>query len=233
LNQPLYNIWGYNRENTPNISYTIGMDTEEMIRQKVAEGEAYKILKVKLGSTEENDKLIVNTIRQVSDKPIVVDANQGWPDKSKALKMIEWLADKNVKFVEQPLPKGVFDDMAWVTERSPLPTYADESCQRLVDVPRLAGVFSGINIKLLKCTGLREANKMITVARGLGMNVMIGCTTETSCALSAAAQVSPKVDFADLDGNLLISNDCFDGMKIVEGKVTLNDLPGIGVTKIG
>ena len=229
---PLWRMWGYNPDNTPCTSFTIGMDTREMIIQKTKEADPYKILKVKLGSTEENDKMIISTIREVTDKPIVIDANQGWKDKYYALDMILWLAERGVKMIEQPMPKTVFDDMAWVTENSPLPTYGDESCQRLADIPGLQGVFDGINIKLIKCTGLREANKMITTAHGLGMRVMVGCTTETSCAISAAAQITPKVDFADTDGNLLISNDCFDGMKIVDGKITLNDRPGIGVVKL-
>ena len=232
LNAPLYNIWGYNPDKTPCTSFTIGMDTKEMIIQKTLEAEPYKILKVKLGSTEENDKMIVSTIREVTDKPIVVDANQGWKDKHYALEMIHWLKEKGIQMVEQPMPKDIYDEMAWVTENSPLPTYGDESCQRLSDVAKLQGVFNGINMKLIKCTGLREANKMITTARALGMNVMIGCTTETSCAISAAAQISPMVDFADIDGNLLITNDPFTGMKIIDGKITLNDLPGIGVTKL-
>lgn len=232
LGKPLHKIWGFSADKTPCTSFTIGMDTKEVIITKTLEAAPYKILKVKLGSTEKDDKMIVETIRSVTDKPIVVDANQGWKDKHYALEMIHWLAERDIKFVEQPMPKTVFDDMAWVTERSPLPTIADESCQRWPDVARLHGVFSGINIKLIKCTGLREALRMIDTARGLGMGVMIGCTTETSCAVSAAAQLAPKVDFADLDGNLLITNDCFSGMKIVDGKITLNDLPGIGVTKL-
>ena len=232
LDKPLYKIWGYNGNNTPDTSFTIGMDTKEVIIQKTNEAEPYNILKVKLGSTEAEDKMIVETIREVTDKPIVVDANQGWKDKFYALDMICWLKEKGVKFVEQPMPKTIYDDMAWVTERSPLPTIADESCQRLVDIRKLYGVFTGINIKLLKCTGLREAHRMVETARGLGMMLMIGCTTETSCAVSAMAQLAPVVDFADLDGNLLISNDCFSGMRIVNGKITLNDLPGIGVTKL-
>ena len=229
---PLWRMWGYNPDHTPCTSFTIGMDSREMIIQKTLEAEPYKILKVKLGSTEENDKMIVSTIREVTDKPLVVDANQGWTDKNYVLDMIHWLAEKGVQMIEQPMPKTVFDDMAWVTEQSPLPTYGDESCQRLADIPGLQGVFDGINIKLIKCTGLREANKMITTARALDMRVMVGCTTETSCAISAAAQITPKVDFADIDGNLLITNDCFDGMKLVDGKITLNDRPGIGAIKL-
>ncbi|MBO6083268.1 MAG: dipeptide epimerase [Bacteroidales bacterium] len=232
LGHPLHEIWGFTASRTPDTSFTIGMDTPEVIAQKTREAAPYKILKVKLGSTEKDDKMIIDTVRSVTDKPIVVDANQGWKDKHYALEMIHWLNERGIRFVEQPMPRTVIDEMAWVTERSPLPTFADESCQRLTDVKRLWGAFSGINIKLLKCTGLREAKQMIETARGLGMGVMIGCTTETSCAISAMAQLAPKVDFADLDGNLLITNDCFSGMKIVNGKITLNNDPGIGVTKL-
>jgi L-alanine-DL-glutamate epimerase-like enolase superfamily enzyme len=134
--------------------------------------------------------------------------------------------------IEQPMPKEQLADLAWVTEHSPLPTFADESMKRLSDVSRMVGVFNGINIKLMKCTGMREAWKMVTLARALGLKVMVGCMTETSCAVSAAAQFSPAVDFADLDGNLLIANDRFKGMVVENGKITLNDLPGIGLKKL-
>ena len=134
--------------------------------------------------------------------------------------------------MEQPLPKTAIDEIAWLTERSPLPIIADEAFQRLSDVAAFKGVYSGINIKLMKSTGLREAHKMITVARALDMKVMMGCMTETSCAVSAASQLSPLVDWADLDGNLLISNDLYEGMLVVDGKVTLNSRPGIGIKKI-
>ena len=130
------------------------------------------------------------------------------------------------------MPKEQLDDIAWVTQQSPLPVFADESLQRLKDVAALKGAFTGINIKLMKCTGMREAWKMVTLAHALGMRVMVGCMTETSCAISAASQFSPAVDFTDLDGNLLISNDRFKGVEVVKGKITLNDLPGIGVMKI-
>ena len=143
--------------------------------------------------------------------------------------MIHWLKEHGIVMVEQPMPKERLDDLAWVTEHSPLPVFADESIQRLRDIQSLKGVFSGINIKLMKCTGMREGHRMLEFARGLGMKVMVGCMTETSCAVSAAAQLSPAVDFADLDGNLLIANDRFDGVKVVSGKLTLPDRPGIGV----
>ena len=175
---------------------------------------------------------MIETIRSVTDVPICVDVNQGWTDKQKALEMIYWLKEKNVVFVEQPMPKTAIDDMAWLTENSPLPTIGDEALQRLPDVMKAKGVYSGINIKLMKCTGMREAHQMLTLAKSLNMKVMIGCMTETSCAVSAAAQLAPKADWADLDGNLLISNDPYEGMKIVDGKVTLMDKPGIGIMNI-
>jgi len=231
LNKPLHNIWGLSAEKTPNTSFTIGIDTPEIVREKTREaGNLYKVLKVKLG--RDNDKEMIEAIRSVTALPITVDVNQGWKDKYKALDMIEWLKEKNVLFVEQPMPKENTDDMAWLTQHSPLPTIADEFCQRLPDVKRAYQVYSGINIKLMKCGGLNEAHKMMNVARALDMKVMIGCMTETSCAVSAAAQLSPLVDWADLDGNLLISNDVFEGIKIIDGKVILNNKPGIGVKKI-
>lgn len=229
INQPLYKLWGLSAEKTPMTSYTIGIDKPDVVIQKTKEASQYKVLKVKLGG--DNDKEMINSIRSVTDVPLYIDANQGWKDKYQALDMIHWLNTKGIEFIEQPMPKSQMDDMAWLTEKSPLPTIADEAFQRLDDVLRLKDVYSGINIKLMKSTGLREAQKMITVARALDMKVMIGCMTETSCAVSAAAQLSPLVDWADLDGNLLISNDVFEGIKIVEGKVKLTDLPGIGVKK--
>ena len=134
--------------------------------------------------------------------------------------------------VEQPMPKEMKNDIAWVTDQSPLPIFADEAIQRLKDIENVRGAYSGINIKLMKCTGMREAWKMLNYARSIGMKVMVGCMTETSCAVSAAAQLAPAVDFADLDGNLLISNDRFKGMEVVKGKITLPDRPGIGIVKI-
>lgn len=230
MGQPWYKIWGLSPEKAPNTSYTIGIDTAEVVRQKVDEAAPYKILKVKMGL--DNDKELVEIIRSKTDRPICVDANQGWSDKNKALEMINWLSDKNCLFVEQPMPKEMIDETAWLRERSSLPIIADEFFQRLPDVLRAHGVYDGINIKLMKSTGLQEAYKMAVLAKSLGMKIMVGCMTETSCAVSAAAQIAPMCDWADLDGNLLISNDCFDGMKIVDGKVTLVDKPGIGVTPI-
>ena len=229
LGAPWYKIWGLNREKTPSTTFTIGIDTPEVVREKTLEvAGQFNILKVKLG--RENDKEMIRTIRSVSTLPIAIDANQGWKDKYYALDMIHWLKEQGIVMIEQPMPKEQLEDIAWVTQQSPLPVFADESLQRLSDVAALKGAFTGINIKLMKCTGMREAWKMVTLARALDMKVMVGCMTETSCAISAAAQFSPAVDFADLDGNLLISNDRFKGVEVLKGKITLNNLPGIGVT---
>lgn len=229
MGQPFYKIWGLNPELIPPTSYTIGIDSEDMIRKKVAEADQFKILKVKLGL--DTDKMIIDTIRQVTDRPLCADVNQGWKTREEALEMAQWLAERNVVFLEQPMPKEQIDDNAWLTEHSPIPTIADEGCQRLMDVPGLKGVYSGINIKLMKCTGMREAKRMAELARSLDMKVMIGCMTETSCAISAAAQLAPLTDWADLDGALLIDNDIYNGMRVVDGRCILADRPGIGIVR--
>lgn len=231
LGQPWHKIWGLDKDKAPSTTFTIGIDTPEVVKQKTEEAAPlYNILKVKLG--RENDKEMIEAIRAVTDKPIAIDANQGWKDKHHALEMIYWLKERGIVMIEQPMPKYNLDDSAWLTERSPLPIFADESFQRLPDVLRLKGAFTGVNIKLMKCTGMREAWKILTVARAANMQVMIGCMTETSCAVSAASQLSPAVDWADLDGNLLISNDVYKGTRVVDGKLTLSDLPGIGIQKL-
>ena len=231
LDAPWYKIWGLNKEKTPSTTFTIGIDTPDVVREKTKEcADQFNILKVKLG--RDNDKEMIETIRSVTNLPIAIDANQGWKDRQYALDMIHWLKEKGIVMIEQLMPKEKLDDIAWITQQSPLPIFADESLQRLGDVAALKDAFTGINIKLMKCTGMREAWKMVTLAHALGMRVMVGCMTETSCAISAASQFSPLVDFADLDGNLLISNDRFKGVEVVNGKITLNDLPGIGVMKI-
>lgn len=231
MGQPWYKIWGLNPEKCPNTSFTIGIDKPDVVRKKVDEASPYKVIKVKMGL--DNDKELVEIIRSKTDVPICVDANQGWSNKEKALEMCHWLAERNCLFVEQPMDKSAIDETAWLRERSPLPIIADEFLQRLPDVRRAAGAYDGINIKLMKSTGLHEAHKMATLARAMGMKVMLGCMTETSCAVTAAAQLAPMVDYADLDGNLLIANDRFDGIKIVNGQVTIPERPGIGVELIG
>lgn len=231
MGQPWYKIWGLDPAKAPCTSFTIGIDKPDIVRQKVAEAAPYRVLKVKMGL--DNDRELVEIIRESRPEvPICVDANQGWTDRAAALDMCHWLKERGCIFVEQPFDKTRLDDAAWLTERAPLPVIADEAVQRIGDVRRLAGAYSGINIKLMKCGGMHEAYQMATLARALGMKVMVGCMTETSCAVTAAAQFSPLTDYADLDGNLLISNDRFRGLTIVDGRITLPEAPGIGVIPV-
>lgn len=228
MNQPWHRIWGLDKNLSPCTSFTIGMDTPEVVKQKVDEAMPYKVLKIKMGLG--NDRELVNIIREKTDAPICVDANQGWTEKEKALEMCHWLAEKGCLFVEQPFDKTMIDETAWLRERSPLPIVADEFLQRLPDVHRAYGVYDGINIKLMKSTGLHEAYQMAVLARSLGMAIMLGCMTETSCAISAAAQLAPMARWADLDGNLLICNDPFEGAIVNDGKVIATDFAGIGLS---
>ena len=231
MGQPWWRIWGLDPSKAPDTTFTIGIDTPEVVRQKTEECAAqFNILKVKVGL--DNDKEMIQTIREVTDLPLAVDANQGWKDRQQALDEIFWLKENGVVMVEQPMAKERLDDNAWITEHSPLPIFADEAIQRLADIPSIKGAYHGINIKLMKCTGLREGWKMANYARAEGMRVMVGCMTETSCAVSAAAQLAPAADFCDLDGNLLISNDLFTGMQVIDGHIVLPDRPGIGILPV-
>lgn len=228
MGQPWWRVWGLDPSKAPDTTFTIGIDTAEAVRQKTQEcASKFNILKVKVGL--DNDKEMIQTIREVTDLPLAVDANQGWKDRQQALDEVFWLKENGVVMVEQPMAKERLDDNAWITEHSPLPIFADEAIQRLADIPSIKGAYHGINIKLMKCTGLREGWKMANYARAEGMGVMIGCMTETSCAVSAAAQLAPAADFCDLDGNLLISNDRFSGMEVKDGHIVLPDRPGIGI----
>ena len=227
MGQPWYKVWGLDPEHTVPTSFTIGIDSPEMIRQKLAEATDFHLLKVKLGAG--NDREIIETIRSVSDQAICVDANQGWSNREEALEMIKWLSLQNVVFVEQPMEKTAWEDHRWLKARSPLPIIADEAVQRLKDVHQVASAYHGINIKLMKCTGLYEARKMCALARDLDLKIMLGCMTETSCAISAASQLAPLADWLDLDGALLIKDDLFSGMQVQDGYVKLSDAPGIGL----
>lgn len=229
IGQPWWRLWGLDASKAPGTTFTIGIDTPEVVREKTLEcAGRFNILKVKVGL--DSDEQMIRTIREVTQLPLAVDANQGWTDRQRALDEIFWLKEQGVVMVEQPMAADRLDDIAWITERSPLPIFADESIQRLRDIPLIKGAFTGINIKLMKCTGMREAWKMLNYARAEGLRVMVGCMTETSCACTAAAHLSPVVDFADLDGNLLISNDRFSGVLVREGRLVLPDRPGLGLT---
>ncbi|GAB6010576.1 dipeptide epimerase [Viscerimonas tarda] len=231
LNKSWHSIWELDKTHTPDTTFTIGIDTEDVLKAKTQEAATqFNILKIKLDG--KTDKAIINTIREVTNLPLAIDANQSWTDRVEALDKIYWLKEKGVVLIEQPMDKHNLDDQAWLTEKSPLPVYADESVQRYADLHRIKGAFSGVNIKLMKCTGMAEAKRMMDLAPALGFKTMIGCMTETSCAISAAAQLSPLAGLADLDGALLIKNDCYAGVKIEKGKPILNDLPGIGITPV-
>ena len=230
MGQPWYKIWGLSPEKIHPTSYTISNGTPEEVQEKIKESERFRVLKVKMGVP--GDKELVETIRKATDRPLCVDANQGWKSKEEALEMCHWLKERGCIFVEQPLDKEWMDETAWLRERSPLPIIADEAFQRLPDILRFQGVYDGINIKLMKSTGLHEAYKMAILARSLGMKVMLGCMTETSCGIAAAAQLSPMVDWTDLDGNVLIANDRFEGLIFEDGKVIPANKPGLGISLI-
>jgi L-Ala-D/L-Glu epimerase len=224
---PGWKILGGDKDKTPYSTFTIGIDQPDIVKQKIEAAGEFKILKIKLNG--ENDQLIIETIRSLTNKPLAIDVNQGWKKKELALEMINWLSDKNILFIEQPLPKDDYESAEWLYHRTSLPIFADESVQRLGDIEKIKNCFHGINIKLMKCTGMNEAAKMILKARKLNLKILIGCMSETSCAVSAAAQLTPFADYADLDGPLLIQNDLFKGIKFVHGKITLNEMPGNGV----
>jgi L-Ala-D/L-Glu epimerase len=225
---PLYAIWNLDITKIPPTSFTIAIDEPDIVRKRAADAHTFSRLKIKLGS--KNDKEIVCAIRDVSEQPLYVDINQGWSDKYFALDMIGWLKDKNVILVEQPLPVVQLDESAWLFERSPLPIIADESVQGIHDIDLLQGSFHGINIKLMKCGGLSAAQKMINYAKQKKFKIMIGCMTESSCAISAASHLSPLADWVDLDGSLLVANDPFTGSVFSDGRIIPRQIPGTGAS---
>lgn len=217
--QKLWQLWHINPDDMPPTSCTLGIDTPSVIREKVTQMTDFHVLKVKLGS--DDDKILIETIREMTDKPLYVDANAGWNDREKVLDLIYWLQSKNTILIEQPMAKENLDDHAWLREKSPLPIFADESFQRWRDLANIKDAFHGVNIKLMKCTGLREARKIIVEARKNDLKIMIGCMSETSCAIMAAAQIAPLVDFADLDSTWLTTNNPFEMPILRGGKICL------------
>ncbi|TDG37568.1 dipeptide epimerase [Pedobacter changchengzhani] len=230
LNKPCYEIYGADPSKMPVTSYTIGIDTPEVIREKLRDAEAFKVIKVKLG--RDNDKEIINTIRNFTNAPLYVDANQGWNDPLQAIDLIYWLHEKGVVLIEQPMDKNDLDGNAWLTERSPIPLLADEAVQRLKDLDSLKGAYHGINVKLMKSCGMYEGHQMIMKAKSFGMKVLIGCMSETSCATLAAATLAPLCNWADLDGPWLTKNNPFTNPQFENGKYILENLPGLGLTGI-
>lgn len=229
LGVPLYRHFGLDARDTPVTTFSVGIDTPEITRQKVREAEAFPILKIKVGL--QTDEATIEAVRSVTKKPLRVDANEGWKDKEEAVRKINWLETQGVQFVEQPMPASMLEEIRWVRRRVHIPLIADEACLHPADIPKLVDAFDGVNIKLMKCGGMLEAFRMIQIAKSLGLKTMLGCMIESSIGVSAAAHLSPLVDYADLDGNLLIANDPYSGVKVKEGKLILPDRPGLGLTK--
>jgi len=225
--QPCWKLLGSDPSLMPVTCSTIGIDTPAMIIKKVKEAEACKVIKVKLG--RDSDKELIETIRSVTNKPLYVDANQGWTDLQQSLDMCYWLHEQGVQLIEQPMLKTDIDGNAWLTQRSPIPIIGDEAVQRLSDVEKAKGVYHGINIKLMKSAGMHEAHQMILKARELGLKILIGCMSETSCATLAAAALAPQCDWADLDGPFLTTNNPFKDPEFKDGKYVLSDDVGLGI----
>ena len=226
---PFYRLLGLDERKTPITSFTIGIDTPEVVQQKVREAADFPILKIKVG--RDNDLEILKAVRDATKKPLRVDANEAWRDKRLALEKINWLQGLGVELIEQPLPAEMIEETAWLRQHVHIPVIADEAVKCASDIPKLAGAYDGINIKLMKAGGIQEAIRMLHVARAFGMKVMLGCMIESSLAISAAAHLSPLADYADLDGHLLVSNDPFIGVSVEHGKLILNDHPGLGVSE--
>jgi L-alanine-DL-glutamate epimerase-like enolase superfamily enzyme len=229
LGIPLYRLFGLDPKDAPVTTFSIGIDTPEVTRQKVREAAPFPVLKIKVGL--DSDEATIEAVRSVTDKPLRVDANEGWTDKDEAARKIEWLVARGVELVEQPLPAAMLEETRWLRDRFEVPIFADEACLRSSDIPRLASAYDGVNVKLDKAGGIREALRMIHVARACGLGVMLGCMISSSVSTTAAAHLSPLADYADLDGNLLIANDPWEGVTVREGRLVLPAGPGLGLKK--
>jgi L-alanine-DL-glutamate epimerase-like enolase superfamily enzyme len=221
LSLPLYRYWGL-APDAPRTSYTIGLDSTDRMGEKTVEAidAGYEVLKVKLGT--DRDLEILKAIREAAPAATVrIDANEAWRP-NEAVRKIRELADLGVEFVEQPVPAGEPENLRFVHERSVLPIAADESCVTLADIPRVANRAAIANIKLMKCGGLREAKRMIAAARAHGLDVMLGCMIESNASIAAACHLAPLVEYADLDGSLLLAEDPYEGLSMPEGRIALD-----------
>lgn len=230
LGEPLYRLLGLNPQRAPETSLTIGLGTVKEVQTKAREAAGFPILKLKLDSDSEHSLALVRAVRAVSDARLVADANCAWTAEQ-AIQIIPAMANLGLEWIEQPLPEEDLEGMCRLREASPLPVFADEPVRTAKDIPRLAGCVDGVNIKVQKAGGLREALRMIAVARAHDLQVMLGCMVETSVGITAAAHLAPLVDWADLDGTLLISNDPFSGVQVENGQLILPEGPGLGVTR--
>jgi L-alanine-DL-glutamate epimerase-like enolase superfamily enzyme len=229
LGIPLYRYFGLDAADAPITTFSIGIDDPAKTRAKVEEAAQFPVLKIKVGL--DSDEATMAAVRAATKKPLRVDANEGWKNKEEAVRKINWLEKQGVEFIEQPMPAAMLEETRWVRSRVHIPVIADEACLHPQDIPKLRDAYDGINVKLDKCGGMLEAYRMIQIARSLGMKVMIGCMVSSSCTVTAAAQLSPLVDYADLDGNLLIANDPYTGVMVRNGKLILPDRPGLGLRK--
>jgi len=227
LGVPLWRLLGLGREKAVTTTYSIGIDEVPVMQQKVRDAADFGVYKIKVGTAD--DRKIIEGIRAVTSKPLRADANEGWKSKEEALEMINWMAGQGVELVEQPLPAARLEDYAWLKDKVKIPVFADESLILPSDLPRIAPYFHGVNVKLMKCGGVQEAVRLAAMGRALGLKLMIGCMIESSLGISAGAAVAQLFDYADLDGNLLISNDPFRGVRTVTDRLLLNDKPGLGV----
>jgi L-alanine-DL-glutamate epimerase-like enolase superfamily enzyme len=227
LGVPLYRYFGLDANDAPITTFSIGIDNPATTRAKVQEAAAFPVLKIKVGL--DTDEATIAAVRAVTKKPLRVDANEGWKNKEEAVRKINWLEKQGVEFVEQPMPASMIEETRWVRSRVHIPIIADEACPHADDIPKVKDAFDGINVKLDKAGGVLEALRMIQIAKAFGMKTMLGCMVSSSCTVTAAAHLSPLVDYADLDGNLLIANDPFIGVQVKQGKLILPNRPGLGL----
>jgi L-alanine-DL-glutamate epimerase-like enolase superfamily enzyme len=228
LGVPLYQFFGLDPADAPLTDFSIGVDTPELTRQKTREAADFPVLKIKVGL--KTDEATIEAVRSVTNKPIRVDANEGWTDKDEAIRKINWLETQGVEYVEQPMPAHMFEETKFVRSKVHLPIIADEACTDITMIPRLKEAYDGINVKLDKAGGILESYRWIQVARAMKMTVMIGCMVSSSCTVTAAAHLAPLVDHVDLDGNLLVANDPWSGVRVEKGRLILPKGPGLGLT---
>jgi L-Ala-D/L-Glu epimerase len=224
--QSLWNFLKLKKPEPTLTSVTISIGSLEIIPQKIKECKDFEIIKVKLGT--ENDQAIIEKIRSLTDKKLILDINQGWKSLKAAYDMLEWLKGKDILYLEQPMPKENREELKELCEKSKVPIIADEGFTRLCNVEKMKDLYNGVNIKLMKCTGIKEALEIIAAAKKSGLKINLGCMSESSCAVSAAAQLMGLTDWVDLDGPFLITNDPFKGISYSNGKVVLNNSNGIG-----
>jgi len=226
LDRPLWRLLGLDPARTPRTSFTIGIASLEETLAKVREVASHPVIKVKLGKGAELET--VEAIRAIYTGTIRVDANEGWTPEQ-TVELLTAMRKHEIEFCEQPIPAGSPEKLRWIRERSPIPIVTDEDSKDAKDLPALLGCVDGINVKLVKCGGIRGALEMIHTARAMGLKIMLGCMVESQILTTAAAHLSPLVDWADLDGPFLTARDPFDGIRYDDGKIVLPDGPGLGV----